>query len=465
MSQKKKTFCVLILAAGKGTRMRSETPKVLQPLLDKPIIHYLLTAVKKTEVDDVAIILGYFGEKVEKWLETSYKNISVLWQKEQLGTGHAVKLAENWWSKYQNVLIIPGDTPLITADTLKLCLEKHISLGNKCSFLTFNAADPTGYGRVIRFDNKIKIVEEKDATDRERKCKEVNSGMYVFSTDFLSKAINKMTCENAQKEYYLPDALELIQEDDGKVEAIKTLEPNEFLGINDPIQLSEATSIMNKRIVKNWMLKGVRIMDPFTTWIGSDVKLSKDIDIEPNVQLWGNTTIGSASRIGSFSVLNNVQIGDNVSIIGSTRINNSFVKDNSTIGPFVFIRESAELMEDVHVGRFVEIKKSHISKGAKVPHLSYIGDTKIGENTNIGAGTITCNYDGEKKHGTTIGANCFIGSNTIFVAPVVVGNKATTAAGSTITKNVPEGSLAICRDRQRTIEDWCSRKKKNDGGK
>ncbi len=465
MPQKKESFCVLVLAAGKGTRMHSRTPKVLQTLLDKPLIHYLLAAVENAEVENVAVMLGFCGEKVEEWLGTTYKNVDVLWQREQLGTGHAVKLAQSWWKEYKNILILPGDTPLITASTLKLFLEQHIASDNKCSFLSFDTLEPTGYGRVIRFGDKVKVVEEKDATDLQRQCHEVNSGMYAFNTEFLFKVIDKLTCKNAQKEYYLPDVLTLIQENNGKVDAIKTTDSNEFLGVNDPTQLAEATLIMRNRILKKWMLAGVRFMDPSTTWIGPDVKLGNDIALEPNVQLWGSTTIGSGSRIGSFTVLNNVQIGDNVSIIGSTRINNSYVRDNSTIGPYAFIREGTELMDNVHVGRFVEIKNSHVSKGTKIPHLSYIGDSEIGENTNIGAGTITANYDGEKKNGTIIGNNCFIGSDTIFIAPIKVGNNAMTAAGSTITKDVPEGSLAISRGKQRIMEEWYARKKKQYGGK
>ena len=217
--------------------------------------------------------------------------------------------------------------------------------------------------------------------------------------------------------------------------------------------------------MKKWMLSGVRFMDPSTTWVGPEVKFKKDILIEPNVQLYGNSTIGTGSRIGSFSILKNAKIEENVTIVGSTRINESIVKSNSIIGPFVFIRENSELLEEVLVGRFVEIKKSSISKKTKIPHLSYIGDSKIGENMNIGAGTITCNYDGQKKHSTIIGDDCFIGSNTIIVAPINIGNKATTAAGSTITKNVPESSLAISREKQKIIENWYSRKREKDGGK
>lgn len=465
MANKKTSFCALILAAGKGTRMFSDTPKVLQPILDQPLIYYILQAIKKTEINDTAVMLGFSGEKVEEWLKNNQVNAGILWQKEQRGTGHAVKLAQDWWKDFENILILPGDTPHITHETLRSLVKQHVEFKSDCSFLSFETGNPAGYGRVIRKNLDIKIVEEKEASDEERKCNEVNSGMYIFKTNVLAEIIDKLTCVNSQNEYYLTEVLTLIQKRNGIVNAIKSHNTSEFLGINNSLQLAESTLLMRENIVKKWMLSGVRFMDPNTTWVGPEVRFQRDVLVEPSVQLYGDTYIGSGSRIGSFSVLKNAKIEDNVTIVGSTRINDSTVKNNSIIGPFVFIRENSELSEDVLVGRFVEIKKSCISKKTKIPHLSYIGDSKIGENTNIGAGTITCNYDGQKKHSTIIGDDCFIGSNTIIVAPINIGNKATTAAGSTITKNVPESSLAISREKQKIIENWYSRRRVKDGGK
>ncbi|MGI6442239.1 MAG: bifunctional UDP-N-acetylglucosamine diphosphorylase/glucosamine-1-phosphate N-acetyltransferase GlmU [Synergistaceae bacterium] len=445
--------------------MFSDTPKVLQPILDKPLIYYILQAIKKSEIGNTAVMLGFSGEKVEEWLKNERADVDILWQKEQRGTGHAVRLAQEWWSDFENILVLPGDTPHITHETLKNLIEQHVESKCDCSFLSFETSDPTGYGRVIRNQSNIKIVEEKEASEEERMCKEVNSGMYIFKTKTLAQIINELTCINKQNEYYLTEVLTLIQKQSGRIKAIKSPYSSEFFGVNNPLQLAESTSLMRENILKKWMLSGVRFMDPSTTWVGPEVKFKKDILIEPNVQLYGNSTIGTGSRIGSFSILKNAKIEENVTIVGSTRINDSIVKSNSIIGPFVFIRENSELLEEVLVGRFVEIKKSSISKKTKIPHLSYIGDSKIGENTNIGAGTITCNYDGQKKHSTIIGDDCFIGSNTIIVAPINIGNKATTAAGSTITKNVPESSLAISREKQKIIENWYSRKREKDGGK
>ena len=464
MPDKKKPFCALVLAAGKGTRMHSRTPKVLQSMLEEPLLYYPLSAVKEAGFDDIAVMVGFCGERVEEWLTGEFPDAKVIWQREQLGTGHAAKLAQPWWNDFEDVLIIPGDTPLITADTLKLFMEGHRASGGKCSCLSFEPDDPTGYGRVIRSGGSVRIVEHKDASAEERECREVNSGMYVFNTEALSSVIDKITCGNAQKEYYLPDALALIEKEGGGTDAVKAERPSEFLGVNDPIQLAEAASVLRGRILGKWMKRGVRVMDPATTWIGPKVEMGEDITIYPSVQLWGSTSVGCGASIGSFTSLLNTVVKDNAEIVGSVRIKNSTVGEGASVGPFVFIREGAVLESGVKVGRFVEIKKSHVCDGAKVPHLSYIGDAEIGENTNIGAGTITCNYDGVHKNPTKIGRGCFIGSDTMLVAPVNIGDDAMTAAGSVITKDIPDGALGIGRARQTNIDGWRSRVKKQRGG-
>jgi bifunctional UDP-N-acetylglucosamine pyrophosphorylase/glucosamine-1-phosphate N-acetyltransferase len=464
MPSGKKPFCVLVLAAGKGTRMRSRTPKVLQSMLEEPLLYYPLAAAKSAGFNDIAVMVGFCGETVESWLSAEFPDAEVLWQREQLGTGHAAKLAQSWWSAYENVMIIAGDTPLITGETLRLFLDGHLKAGNKCSCLSFELDDPFGYGRIIRDGASIRIVEQKDASEQEKLCREVNSGMYVFDTEALASVIDKITCGNKQKEYYLPDALALIQQDGGKVDAVKAADAAEFLGVNDPRQLAAAASVQRDRILGSLMQKGVRIMDPASTWIGPRVEIGEDVEIEPNVQLWGATRVGSGSRIGSFTVLRGAELGEDVTIIGSVRINGSKVGNGSSVGPYVFIRDGAELDSNVKVGRFVEIKKSFVSDGSKVPHLSYIGDAHIGKNTNIGAGTITCNYDGKNKNATRIGDNCFIGSDTMLVAPVTIGREAMTAAGSVITKDVPDGALGIGRARQTNIEGWSTRAKNSRGG-
>lgn len=464
MRREQDKFCVLVLAAGKGTRMRSKTPKVLHKLLEEPLLYYPLSELKSAGFRDVSVMVGFAGESVEEWLKNEFAEAGVLWQREQLGTGHAVKLAQGWWKNFENVLILPGDTPLIKGETLRKFVDAHIEKNNVCSFLSFEPQDPTGYGRVIRDGLSVRIVEHKDATLDEQKCREVNSGMYAFSTAALSEVIDSLRSDNSQKEYYLPDAVSLIEKSGGQTDAIKASDANEFLGINDSMQLAHAADVLRKRIQKGWMETGVRILDPATTWIGPKVTLGEDMDIQPNVQLWGATKVGSGACIGAFTVLWDAELGDDVNIIGSVRIKGSKVGDGAEIGPYVYIRDGAELDENVHVGRFVEIKKSRIRKGAKVPHLSYVGDADVGENTNIGAGTITCNFDGKKKNLTKIGNNCFVGSDTMFIAPVTLGDDASTAAGSVITQDIPDGALGVARARQRNIEGWSSRRKCSKGG-
>ena len=282
MQLNNQSICVLILAAGKGTRMRSNTPKVLQQIMEEPIISYPLNAVKTAGFDnqDIAVMVGFGGMQVEKYLNTNFSGVNVIWQKEQLGTGHAAKLAQGWWENYDNVMVLTGDTPLITADTLLKFVNEHVSSDDKCSFLSFELDNPKGYGRVIRSGSSISIVEEKDADEKQKLCREVNSGMYIFSTKALSAVIDKIGCENNQKEYYLPDALSLIEGDGGSLNAIKANNPQDFLGINDPLQLAEATAIMRRRIVRGWLLKGVRCADPDSIWIGPRVELEEDIFIE-----------------------------------------------------------------------------------------------------------------------------------------------------------------------------------------
>lgn len=464
MQRKQKRFGVLVLAAGKGTRMYSKTPKVLQKMLEEPLLYYPLSAAKKSGFDDIAVMVGYMGELVETWLSSSFPEAAVLWQREQNGTAHAVSLAKRWWSDYDNVLILPGDTPLITPETLAALANRHIESGNACTFLSFEADDPYGYGRVVRDGGTVRIVEQRDASDEERKIREVNSGMYVFDTKALSSVIDKIGCENSQKEYYLTDALQLIQDNGGSVGSFKAEDPSEVIGVNDAKQLALAACVMRNGILGKWMACGVKCMDPASVWIGPKVTLGEDVVIEPDVQIWGSSSIGAGSRIGSFTAITDAELEENVSVTGFVRIKGSKIGRNSSVGPFVFIRDEAVLAEDVHVGRFVEIKKSLISSGAKVPHLSYIGDAKIGMKTNIGAGTITCNYDGEKKNMTVIGDNCFIGSDTMLVAPVTIGDNAVTAAGSVITSDVPEGALGIARARQKNIDGWYFRKKNIRGG-
>ena len=450
---------VLLLAAGKGTRMRSASPKVLHKMLEEPILYYPLRAAEEAGFSDTAVVVGFGGEAVENWTKENFPRAEIVWQREQKGTGHAAKLAQNWWARFDHVVVLAGDAPLIRPETLREFVRRHIDGGNRCSFLSFDMEDPAGYGRVIREGSSVRVVEHKDATEAERAVKEVNSGMYVFDTAALAAVIDRIGCRNSQGEYYLPDALALIEADGGRVEAVKTGEADEFRGINDQIQLAEAARIMRDRIVFALMRDGMQCMDPQSVWIGPKVKVGHGVTVHPNVQLWGDTQIEDEVFIGSFTVLVNSTIRRNANIKGFVRLNDSTMGPHSSAGPFSFMREHAELLENAHMGRYVEIKKSRIGRNAKVPHLSYIGDADIGESTNIGAGTITCNYDGEKKSPTRIGAHCFVGSDTMFVAPVTVGDEVSTAAGSVITNDIPDGALGLGRARQVNIEGWTARKR------
>lgn len=463
MVQRKRSLGVLILAAGKGVRMRSGTPKVLHNMLEEPIIYYPLRAAADAGFSDIAVVVGAGGEAVSSWVGEEFPKSRIIWQHEQKGTAHAAKLAQEWWSSFDDVMVLPGDAPLITAPTLSVFAASHREGKNACSFLSFTTDDPTGYGRVVRDGGSIRVVEHRDATDEQLMIKEVNSGMYIFDTKALAAVIDRISSGNAQGEYYLPDALSLAADDGGSVNAVLADSPDEFLGVNDQLQLARAAGVMRRRIVEGFMINnGLQCMDPDSVWIGPKVKIGRGAVIHPSVQLWGNCVVEDGAFIGSFTVLRNSTVHACANLKGSVRMNDSSVGERASAGPFAFMREQAELLENAHVGRFVEVKKSSVGKDSKVPHLSYIGDAQIGEGTNIGAGTITCNYDGEKKNPTKIGHGCLIGSDTMFVAPVEVGDCVSTAAGSVITENIPDGALAIARAKQINKSEWSRLRRRKD---
>ena len=447
-------LCILVMAAGKGTRMRSATPKVLQPILDRPIIDYVLQSVFEAGIkpENVGVLVGSGGEIVEQHLRKNFPSeLNILWQHEQLGTGHAVKSAREFWQRYDDLIVLNGDVPLIKPESLKKFLSE--SGLNDCTVISFNASDAKQYGRIIRNGNKIEIVEFKDASDEQRKIHEVNAGCYAFKVKSLEKVIDLIKNDNAQKEYYLPDALYLMNEKNMKTGAFIFPE-DEMQGINTHGELAQATRVMRERILAKWLDLGVRMPAPESVYISPDAKLSAGTVIMPNVQIWGKSEIGENSYIGSGSILTNAKIGANVQIIAYAVIENSELKNNSKAGPFCYIRENSCLEEKAFAGKFVELKNSKIGENSKVPHLSYMGDATLGHDVNIGAGSITCNYDGEHKNKTFIGNNCFVGSDTMFVAPVELADGAATAAGSVITQAVPENSLGVGRARQTNIKDW-----------
>lgn len=446
---------VVVLAAGQGTRMKSKVPKVLHRVLDKTMVDYVIDAAYEAGAEDVCVVVGHQSAMVKAMIGDRVK-FAV--QKEQLGTGHAVMQARDFIKPEDNVLILCGDTPLTTAETINKLYGIHKENDNSVTVVSMIFDDPTGYGRVLRCDYEFdRIVEHKDATEEQKACKEVNSGVYIFKGDALLKAFDKLTNNNSQGEYYLTDTLEIIKNNGGRVGIMVADEPNEFLGVNSKLQLSQATKVMQNRINTKLMLEGVTITDPDNTYIGKDVKIEADTIIFPGCTLEGKTEIGSDCLIGPNTKITSSVVKNCVTIQQSVLLN-AEVDNYTTIGPFAYLRPNSKIGEHVKIGDFVEIKNSTIDDGTKVSHLTYVGDSDVGKCVNFGCGTVTVNYDGKNKYRCEIGDNAFIGCNTNLVAPVKIEKNAYTAAGSTITKNVPEDSLAIARSRQENKEGW---KKKN----
>lgn len=449
----------IILAAGKGTRMRSRYPKVLHKVCGQPMVQHVMDAAREAGVDYNLVVIGHGAESVQGAL---HNQADFVMQSEQLGTGHAVMQAEEKLKDFTgDVLVLCGDTPLVTARTLKQLLDYHREQGSAATVLTAELAEPGAYGRIIRDKENLvaRIVEQKDASPEELAVREINTGMYCFHAVKLFAALKKISPANAQGEYYLTDVLEIFRTGGEKVTGILVKENCEIMGINNRLQLSEAEQLMRRRILERWMLDGVTIKHPDSTYIDPRAKIGADTIIYPYTSIEGACRIGENCRVGPGTRLVSAEIADDV-IVQNSIVMQSTIGAECIIGPFAYIRPETVLAEGVKVGDFVEIKKSVIGKGSKVPHLSYVGDSQVGEKVNIGAGTITCNYDGQRKSRTVIGDGAFIGSNTNLVAPVEVGAEAITAAGSTITKSVPKGALAVERAKQVNYEGWASRKKK-----
>lgn len=443
----------IVLAAGKGTRMKSKKYKVLHEVAGKSMIEHVVDNVRQSGVEQLVTIVGHGAESVKATLgnDSLYS-----FQEEQLGTAHAVKMAsEHLEDKQGTTLVVCGDTPLITQQTLEALITHHETNQAQATVLSATAPNPFGYGRIVRDANNhlVKIVEQKDATIEEQQINEISSGIFAFDNQTLFDKLAKVKNDNAQGEYYLPDVLSLILDDQGVVEVHHTNDFDEIMGVNDRVMLSEAEQAFRKRINTFHMRNGVTIIDPATTYIGADVIIGEDTIIEPGVKLAGKTVIGSDVSIGQYSEITNSQVGANVTIKQSV-INEATIADEVTIGPFAQLRPGADLGHKVKVGNFVEVKKSVVKEGAKLPHLSYIGDAEIGARTNVGCGSITVNYDGVNKFKTIIGNDSFIGCNTNLVAPVTLGDRSFIAAGSTITDNVPEDSLALARSKQTTKEGY-----------
>ena len=448
-----KDIIALILAAGKGTRMKSSMPKVLHCVGGVPMVEQVLRAVKGAGTQRQIVVVGFGGEAVQEYLGG---NAETVMQEQQLGTGHAVMQAEPLLKGVSGTLLVTcGDTPLVTEDTFRRLLEWHERTKAAATVLTAVMPDPTGYGRVIRDDNGqvVKIVEQKDGTAEELAVQEVNAGIYCFDMDFLWDMLHGITNDNAQGEYYLTDIIGMLVAEGKVVSAFAAPDYRETLGVNSRLQMAEAEQVLRRRKLKQLMADGVTVIDPGNTYVDTTVSVGRDTILYPGTILEGSTVIGENCQIGPYVRMTNVKMG-NGDHLQFTYAHDCEIKDGCEIGPFVHFRPNTVIGNGVKVGNYMEVKNSSIGDGTKLPHLSYIGDSDVGSGVNIGCGTITVNYDGREKHRTTICDHAFVGCNSNLVSPVVIGEYAYVGAGSTITKNVPAKALSVARAKQRNIEDW-----------
>lgn len=442
----------LILAAGKGTRMKSDMPKVIHKVNGIPMITKIIDTLSGLNPEENILILGHKKEEV---LKVVGENCDYVLQTEQLGTGHAVIQAKEKLEGYDgDVMILCGDTPLLRESTLKSLYEYHKESGAVTTILTSIYENPFGYGRIVKEDGLVKaIVEEKEASEEIKKIKEVNGGVYCFNSKELFKALDKIDNNNEKGEYYLTDVIGIQVSENKKVQSFILEDKMEILGVNSKVELAQAGKVLRDRKNRELMEEGVILIDPETTYVEESVKVGRDTVLYPGVVLQGKTVIGeNCEIIGNSRIIDSV-LGNNIRVESSV-IEESILEDGVTMGPFAHIRPKSLLKEKVHIGNFVEVKKSTLEKGVKAGHLTYLGDAQVGENTNIGAGTITCNYDGVNKFKTVIGKDAFIGSDSMLVAPVNIGEKALIGAGSVITKDVPSNSLAVSRSKQIIKTDW-----------
>jgi bifunctional UDP-N-acetylglucosamine pyrophosphorylase/glucosamine-1-phosphate N-acetyltransferase len=443
----------IILAAGKGTRMKSELYKVLHPVCGKPMVKHVVDQVKQLDFQQIITVVGHGAEKVS---ETLGDTVSYKLQEEQLGTGHAVLQAADLLEDKEGVtLVLCGDTPLIKNETMNALITEHEKTKAKATILTGHSDDPTGYGRIIRNDKGYveRIIEEKDTNEVEKAVKEINTGTYCFDNQALFAALKDVKNDNAQGEYYLPDVIEILQKQGEVISAYQTLDFDETLGVNDRVALSKAEKEMRKRINESHMRNGVTIIDPEHTYISPDTIIGSDTVVYPGTTFLGEVQIGQQCIIGPHSEIKDSVIQDD-STIKQSVVHDSNVGTKVSVGPFAHIRPNSELKNDSKIGNFVEVKKATIGQGSKASHLSYIGDAEIGNNVNLGCGSITVNYDGKNKFKTIVEDDAFIGCNANLVAPVTIGKGTFVAAGSTVTDDAPNESLVIARSRQVNKEGY-----------
>lgn len=456
---------VIVLAAGEGTRMRSATPKVLHAIAGRSLIGHVLEAASTVDPAHVMVVIGHGRDQVLEHLEEVAPWVDTVVQEEQRGTGHAVRIALAALASADAltpapIVVLSGDTPLLTGATVRRLVDAQAGAGSAATLLTAVLPDPTGYGRIVRgHDGSVEaIVEHRDASEEVLALDEINAGMYAFDPMRLAPVLEQLTTANDQGEEYLTDAIGILRAQGHPVSGLVVEDSHEILGVNDRVQLAEAAALMRDRINDRWMRAGVSMLDPQSTWIDVDVDLAQDVTLLPQTVLRGPTSVASGARIGPGTTLTSCEVGEGATLV-HTWGELAVIEAGASVGPFTYLRPGARLGERARAGAFVEMKNATLGQGAKVPHLSYVGDAEVGDGTNIGAATIFVNYDGQSKHRTVIGRHARIGSDTMLVAPVTVGDGAYTAAGSVITEDVPAGAMAVGRARQRNIAGWVQRKR------
>ncbi|MCX5406772.1 bifunctional UDP-N-acetylglucosamine diphosphorylase/glucosamine-1-phosphate N-acetyltransferase GlmU [Streptomyces sp. NBC_00335] len=454
---------VVVLAAGEGTRMKSATPKVLHEISGRSLVGHVVAASRELDPTHLVVVVGHAREQVTAHLASVDADVRTAVQYEQNGTGHAVRMALEELGADRpagTVVVVCGDTPLLTGETLAALTATHEADGNAVTVLTAEVPDSTGYGRIIRgADGAVTaIVEHKDATDAQRAIAEINSGVFAFDGALLVDALGKVRTDNSQGEEYLTDVLGILREAGHRVGAAVGADHRQILGINNRVQLAEARALLNARLLERAMLAGVTIVDPASTLVDVTVTFGQDAIVHPGTQLLGTTHVAEQAEVGPNTRLKDTHVGAGARV-DNTVADTAVVGASASVGPFAYLRPGTNLGAKAKAGTYVEMKNATIGEGTKVPHLSYVGDATIGEYTNIGAASVFVNYDGEHKHHTTVGSHCKTGSDNMFVAPVTIGDGAYTAAGSVITKDVPPGALAVARGQQRNIEGWVARKR------
>ena len=451
---------VIVLAAGDGTRMKSGQAKVLHSVAGRSLLGHVLAAVDHLEPAQIRVVVGANRISVETHVAQISPTATIIFQEKRGGTGHATQLALAGTAPAGTTLVLAGDTPMLTGQSLAAFLDAHQAGDFAASVLTAEHPEPTGYGRIIRDDSGqlLRIVEERDATEDERFIFEINSGVYAFDSAKLASAIGKITDSNSQGELYLTDVIGILKKADESIAAILLEDFTEILGVNDRVQLAESAALLRDRINDQWMREGVTIIDPTTTWIDATAKLAPDVTVHPGSAILGLTTVATGAVIGPRTTLTDCVVKEGAAILESIATD-SVIGEAAIVGPYTYLRSGTVLGDSAKAGAFVEMKNSILGIGSKVPHLSYVGDATIGEGSNIGAATIFVNYDGVDKHHTTVGDHVRIGSDTMLVAPVSIGDGAYTAAGSVITEDVPAGAIGVGRAKQRNVLGWVMRKR------